>query len=254
MTTPLAGTLVAMLVVIARVGGLVTTAPILASPALPKMIRIVLALTIGFAVWVLIPPLAILSQSGVGLLFLLVVEFSLGATIGFFMSVPLVAYQMAGTLMGQQMSLALPSMLDPASDSQTDVLGQGFMMLALVSFVVVGGVEQTFAAVVASFSHLPATVLLEEGVVQSLGAMLDTTFEFAMRMALPILAVLLLQTAALAIVARSMPQLNIFSIGLPLRIFVGLLVLVAGLAFIGQTMEMYLPIEIEAVSTWAGVD
>ena len=182
------------------------------------------------------------------------VEFALGATIGFFMSIPLIACQMAGTLMGQQMSLALPSMLDPSSGSQTDVLGQGFMMLAVVSFVVVGGVEQTFAALVASFSYLPATVLLEQGVVQSLGDMLDTAFVFALRMALPILAVLMLQTAALAIVARSMPQLNIFSIGLPLRILVGLLVLVGGLTFIGQTMEMYLPIGIETVTSWSGVD
>ncbi len=64
----------------------------------------------------------------------------------------------------------------------------------------------------------------------------------------------MLQTAALAIVARSMPQLNIFSIGLPLRILVGLLVLVGGLTFIGQTMEMYLPIGIESVTAWSGVD
>ena len=155
--------------------------------------------------------------------------------------------------MGQQMSLALPSMLDPSSDSQTDVLGQGFMMLAVVCFVVIGGVEQTFSAVVASFSHLQASALLEHGLVQSLSAMLNTAFEFALRMALPILAILLLQTAALAIVARSMQQLNIFSIGLPIRILVGLLVLVGGLTFIGQTMELYVPLGIDPVNEWAGV-
>jgi flagellar biosynthesis protein FliR len=51
-----------------------------------------------------------------------------------------------------------------------------------------------------------------------------------------------------------MPQLNIFSIGLPLRILVGLLVLVGGLAFIGQSMEMYLPLGMDAVTSWAGVN
>jgi flagellar biosynthesis protein FliR len=51
-----------------------------------------------------------------------------------------------------------------------------------------------------------------------------------------------------------MPQLNIFSIGLPLRILVGILVLVGGLTFIGQTMELYLPMSIETVSSWAGVN
>jgi flagellar biosynthetic protein FliR len=253
MTAPLVGSLIGLLVVIARVGGLVLTAPVLASPAIPKLIRVVIALTLGFAVWSLIPPLSVLTQNGIGLLVLLGVEFALGATIGFLINIPLVACQMSGTLMGQQMSLALPSMLDPSSGSQTDVLGQGFMMLAVVCFVVIGGVEQTFSAIVASFSHLQASALLEHGLAQSLSAMIDTAFEFALRMALPILAVLLLQTAALAIVARSMPQLNIFSIGLPLRILVGLLVLVGGLAFIGQTMEMYLPLGIEQATSWAGV-
>ncbi|MBC8203606.1 MAG: flagellar biosynthetic protein FliR, partial [Planctomycetes bacterium] len=216
MTAPIFGSLLTLLVVIARVGGLVATAPVLASPAIPKLIRLAIALTLGFAVWSLIPPLPVIAQGGIGFLVLLAVEFALGATIGFLMSIPLVACQMGGTLMGQQMSLALPSMLDPSSGSQTDVLGQGFMMLAVVCFVVIGGVEQAFSAVVASFSHLQASALLEQGLLQSLGAMLNTAFEFALRMALPILAVLLLQTAALAIVARSMPQLNIFSIGLPL--------------------------------------
>lgn len=253
MTSPFIGSMLALFVVIARVGGLVTTAPVLASPAIPKLIRIIIALTLGFAVWTLIPPYVVISQGGIALLLILGVEFALGATIGFLMSIPLVTFQMGGTLMGQQMSIALPSLLDPVSGSQTDTLGQGFMMLAVVSFVVVGGVEQTFSAIVASFSHLPAAVLLEQGVVQSLGAMLDASFEFAFRMALPILAVLLLQTAALAIVARSMPQINIFSIGLPLRILVGLLVLVGGLAFIGSTMELYLPQGVESVSSWAGV-
>jgi len=194
------------------------------------------------------------TQGGVGLLFIIGAEFALGATIGFLMSIPLITVQMGGTLMGQQMGIALPSMLDPVSGTKTDALGQGFMMLAVVSFVVVGGVEQTFSALVSSFSHLPASVLLEEGVVQSLGAMLDASFEFALRMALPILAILMLQSAALAIVARSMPQLNIFSIGFPLRILIGLLVLVGGLTFIGQTMELYLPLGIDSVSSWAGVN
>ena len=254
MTQPLVGSLIALLVIIARVGGLVATAPVLASPALPKIIRIAITLTLGLAVWSIIPAMTNIAQGGVGLLILLGIEFALGAAIGFLMSIPLVACQMAGTLMGQQMSLALPSMLDPASGSQTDILGQGFMMLAVVSFVLVGGVEQMFSALVASFSHLPAAALLEQGFVHSVGAMLNTAFVFALRMALPILAVLMLQTAVLAIVARSMPQLNIFSIGLPLRILVGLLVLVGGLAFIGQSMEMYLPLGMDAVTSWAGVN
>ncbi|MDP7009326.1 MAG: flagellar biosynthetic protein FliR [Phycisphaerales bacterium] len=253
MTPTIFSSLSALLLVIARISGLVVTAPVLSSTAIPKTIRIAISLALGFAVWTCIPAASVASQSGVGLAILLGIEFAVGATIGFLMNIPLIACQMGGTLMGQQMSIALPSMLDPASGDRTDILGQGFMMFAVVLFVLVGGVEQMFSATVSSFSHFSGTLLLEEGFLISLGGMLDSAFEFSLRMALPILAVLLLQTAALAVVARSMPQLNIFSVGLPLRILVGFLVLSGGVVGIGKAIETYLPMSIEHVSTVGGV-
>jgi flagellar biosynthesis protein FliR len=237
--------------VVARIAGLAVAAPVFGSPAIPKIVRGAIVLTLGFSAWSMasVAPIAGSSIFGIGVV--LAGEFAIGAAIGFFMSLPLVAIQMGGSMMGQQMSIALPSMLDPATGSESDELGRGFMMFALVGFVVVGGVEQTYLAVVGSFSHLPVATLANESIVTIATGLLDTVFEFGLRVALPLIAILMLQTAALAMVARSMPQLNIFSIGLPLRILVGLLVLVAGFGIIGSMVSTFMPDMVGSISMWA---
>lgn len=240
-----------LLAVVARIAGLAIAAPVFGSPAIPKIVRVAIVLTLGFSAWTMtsLAPIASTSFFEIGVI--LAGEFAIGAAIGFLMSLPLVAIQMGGSLMGQQMSIALPSMLDPATGGESDELGRGFMLFALVGFVVVGGIEQTYLAVVGSFSHLPVSALASESMVTTATGMLDTVFEFGLRVALPLIAILMLQTAALAMVARSIPQLNIFSIGLPLRILVGLLVLVAGLGFIGSMVSTFMPDMVGSVSLWA---
>jgi len=237
--------------VLARVAGLALVAPVFGSPAIPKIVRAAIVLTLGFSAWTMTAGISVGEVGLMGTLLLLVGEFTIGATIGFLMSIPLVAMQMGGTLMGQQMSIALPSMLDPATGGESDEVGRAFMMFAIVGFVVIGGIEQTYMAVIGSFDHLPVAALASDSIVATVTGMLDAAFEFGLRVALPLIAVLMIQTAALAMIARSMPQLNIFSIGLPVRILIGMLVLLAGLTSIGFLMSTMMPDMVGSVSSWA---
>ncbi|MBC8310138.1 MAG: flagellar biosynthetic protein FliR [Phycisphaerales bacterium] len=239
------------LAVLARVAGLSIAAPVFGSPAIPKIVRAAIILVLGFSAWTMTADVPISEIGMMGLLVILVGEFAIGATIGFLMSMPLIAMQIGGSLMGQQMSIALPSMLDPATGGESDEVGRAFMMFAIVGFVVIGGIEQTYMAVVGSFGHLPVATLAGDSIVVTLTGLLDTVFEFALRVALPLIAILMIQTAALAMIARSMPQLNIFSIGLPVRILVGMIVLIAGLSIIGSFMSTMMPDMVGSVSQWA---
>jgi flagellar biosynthesis protein FliR len=243
--------LLPLLAVTARVAGLMVIAPVFGSPSIPKIVRLAIVMTLGFSAWTMTPAIPIGEVGLFGLAVIIAGEIAIGAVIGFLMTLPLIAIQMGGSMMGQQMSIALPSMLDPATGSESDELGRAFMMFAVVGFVVVGGIEQTYLAVVGSFSHLPAASLTGQSFIATVTGMLDACFEFGLRVALPLIAVLMLQTAALAMIARSMPQLNIFSVGLPLRILVGLLVLIAGLGFISTMMSTFMPDMVGSVSQWA---
>ncbi len=244
-------TLLPCFAVLARVAGLAIVAPIFGSPFIPKIVRIAIVLVLGFSAWTMTANIVIGEVGYLGFGLILAGEFAIGATIGFLMTIPLIAIQMGGSLMGQQMSLALPSMLDPSTGGESDELGRAFMMFAIVSFVVVGGIEQTYMAVVGSFEHLPIAALTHDSMVSTLTGMLDTAFEFGLRVALPLIAVLMIQTAALAMIARSMPQLNIFSVGLPVRILIGMTVLIAGLSFVGVLMGTMMPGMVGSVSDWA---
>jgi flagellar biosynthetic protein FliR len=243
--------LLPLLFVIARIAGLAIIAPVFGSSSIPKIVRIAIILTLGFSAWTMAGLTQIGNVGSLELFILLAGEFAIGALIGFFMTLPLVAIQMGGSMMGQQMSIALPSMIDPSTGSESDELGRGFMMFAIVGFVVVGGVEQTYLAIVGSFSHLPIASLASESIVTTATGLLDSCFEFGLRVALPLVVILMLQTAVLALIARSMPQLNIFSIGLPLRVLIGVLVLVAGLSFIGTMVSTFMPDMVGSVSEWA---
>ena len=239
-----------LIAVIARVGGLAIAAPVFGSASIPKLVRFAIVVTLGFSAWMMHAGEIVTAVTTTNIAIILVTELAIGAAIGFLMSLPLIAIQMGGSLMGQQLSIALPSMLDPTTGSESDELGRAFMLFAIVGFVVVGGVEQTYAAVLASFSHLPIATITQDSFVTITMGFMDTVFEFGLRVALPLIAILMLQTAALGMIARSMPQLNIFSIGLPLRILVGLLVLVAGLALVGQAISLWMPDMIGSVSEW----
>tara|TARA_X000001036_G_scaffold68472_2_gene59518 strand:- start:2183 stop:2953 length:771 start_codon:yes stop_codon:yes gene_type:complete len=243
--------LLPLLAVVARIAGLAVVSPVFGSPAIPKVVRGAIVITLGFSAWSMTAQAPITDTSLFGIGVVLAGEFAIGAVIGFLMTLPLVAIQIGGTMMGQQMSIALPSMLDPSTGSESDELGRGFMLFALVGFVVVGGIEQTYMAVVGSFSHLPVATLASQSMVVTVTGMLDSVFEFGLRVALPLIAILMLQTAGLAMIARSIPQLNIFSVGLPLRILVGLLILVAGLGFISTMISTFMPDMVGSVSTWA---
>ena len=239
-----------LIAVTARIAGLAIAAPVFGSPSIPKIVRGAIILTLGFSAWTMTSGVTLAAVGPLGVLLILAGELAIGAIIGFFMSLPLVAVQMGGSLIGQQMSIALPSMLDPATGSESDELGRGFMMFAVVSFVVIGGIEQTYIAVIESFEHLPIATLGEQSIVTTMAGMMDATFEFGLRVALPIIAILMLQTAALAVVARSMPQINIFSIGMPLRMLVGFFILVIGLTIISQAISTFMPNMVGSVSQW----
>ncbi len=249
MTIPI----LAVVAVLARVTGLFLTAPVLGSAAIPRVVRGVLVLGLGGATLAMLPP-AMLAGGTPGILELCVVaagECAIGAVIGFIATLPLIAAAVGGSLMGQQMGIALPAMLDPGVGVESDDMGRAFLLLAIVCFVVVGGLEQVFSAVLGSFGHLPVAGLAHESLATMAAGMLDACFEFGLRVALPLLGVLMLQAFVLALIARSMPQLNIFSIGLPLRVLVGLVVLVAGLAAIAGGIETFIPAVLDQLGGWA---
>ncbi|MEY4119311.1 MAG: putative flagellar biosynthetic protein FliR [Planctomycetota bacterium] len=230
----------------ARVAGLAVQGPVLSSPAIPMRIKALLVLALGLAVYPSVAQHAALPAADTTLAMaapLLLVEFAIGVFIGFMASMPLLAAQFGGLAMGQQIGLGFARFYNPAVGDESDVLEQLMFFLALATFIALGGIESMFSSVVASFASLPAGAIpaLVTGasdtspVAVFTGAMTGA-FELGLRVAAPLLAIVCLETVVMGYLSKSVPQLNVMSIGFPLRIIVGLGVIVVSLAAIDEAI------------------
>jgi flagellar biosynthetic protein FliR len=160
-------------------------------------------------------------------LFLLLKEAVVGLLIGLIAYIILSAVQIAGGLIDFQMGFAIANVIDPQTGSQTPLTGQYFYMIALLFLLSVDGHHLLIDGIFYSYEFIPidAFVLFHNGsiadfVIDSFNKM----FLIAFQMSVPIVGCLFLVDIALGIIARTVPQLNVFVVGLPLKIFVSFVV------------------------------
>lgn len=237
--------LVPAALVVARVVGLAIQGPVLSSPAIPIRIKGLLVVALGLAIYPTVSAAGDLPQSAsLGMLVpLVVLEIAIGAFIGFMASMPLLAAQFGGLAMGQQIGLGFARFYNPAIGDESDSLEQILFFMALATFLALGGLESMFSATAASFASIPAggvpAMLAGDGGVSPLAVFtgaISAAFEIGLRVAAPLLAIVCLESVVMGYLSRSVPQLNVMSIGFPLRIVAGLAVIIASLAAIDEVL------------------
>jgi len=218
----------AFALVSARVVGLITTTPLLSSPLLPSRAKAglagVLILFVLFSLPIDVPNLQLdlLSVAGAVL-----VELVLGAIMGLAVTVAFGALHFCGQMIGIQMGFAIANVVDPSTFQQVGVIAQLLNLLGIMLFLVMDGHLLILRAFFESFSVVPlggadaqTGLVIEEIIRQS--ALL---FTIGLRIALPVVCVVLLVNVGLATIARTVPQVNIFVIGFMITISLGLLIL-----------------------------
>lgn len=226
----------AMLVVF-RITGLMIFAPVLGARAVPVRIKIGLAVLIGLAIYPLLSE-TVLEPSTLrldlwALAPLMGMELMIGLVIGYVASLPLMALQTGGLIMGQQMGLGFARFFNPAIGDDADVVGQVLFFLALAAFLMIGGHEAMLIALLHSFEHVPLGAFVPDATLLDLilGFLLSA-FELAIRVATPLLAIVFVESVAMGFLAKTVPQLNILSLGFPIRIMSGLAIIAIGLSVI----------------------
>ncbi len=238
--------LVPAAMVVARVTGLAIQGPVLSSPAIPIRIKGLLVLSLGIAVY---PTIAASGTIPTNLSLgaaapLVALELAIGAFIGFMASMPLLAAQFGGMAMGQQIGLGFARFYNPAIGDESDALEQVLFFLAMATFIALGGIESMFSCVVASFDSLPAGAVpaMFTGASDAVSPLaiftgaLTAAFELGLRVAAPLLAIVCLETVVMGYLSKSVPQLNVMSVGFPIRIIIGLAIILASLAAIDEAL------------------
>jgi len=206
-----------------RILALLSVAPLLSHRAIPVRLRVALALAIAIVLVPVVesPPIAD-ALTGAGLA-LLVQNIALGVLIGFTVRLVFASLEVAGEIVGLQMGLSYAGFFNPASGQSQNAVGNFMSLLALLMFVAIDGHLWLLHALAESFRLYPLTggtaLPIDFGQAARLGA---DIFSVGLTIALPFVAVMLLTNIVLGVLARVAPQLNIFAVGFPLTILVGL--------------------------------
>jgi flagellar biosynthetic protein FliR len=219
------------LLVLARLGGLVALAPVFGHLVVPVRIRAgmaaVLAAALVPAVAAAPAPASIWSLVG-----MIGVEAGIGAVLGLVAQLVLAGVQIGGQLAGVQMGFGIVNLIDPQTHAQVSVIAQWENLLALLVFLVLDVHHLLLRALIGSFQvAAPGAVALTAASLHDTVAMAADLFVIGVRVAAPVVIALLLTNGALGVLARTVPQLNVFVVGFPLNIGVGLVVLGASLPF-----------------------
>ena len=244
------------LLVIMRIGGMAIFAPVISSAMVPARVRIMLVFLAGIGAFSLLGARGVsipdVPMDPWAILPLAAGEVAVGALIGFMASLPLLALRIGGMVSGQQMGLGFARFYNPAVGEEADVLEQTFYFLGLAIFLSIGGLEAMFIAVLHSFEYVNAGIFTDgSGVLDVILGMLLASLDIGLRVALPLLGVIFLETVAMGFVSKTVPQLNVLSLGFPLRIMVGLGVLLAGVGVIEQVANNWIARGLDEIHDWA---
>jgi flagellar biosynthetic protein FliR len=217
-----------------RVAPVLFLMPVLSSTSLPSLLKIGLTLTVGliFLPWVRIDP-TLLPRDPYSFAFFLIAELMIGFILALSVKIILAGIQLGGELAGFQMGLSLANVVDPLSDVNTPVVSQFLYLLGLVLFLAVDGHHWFFRAVGQSFLLLaPGEIHLQAGMYRHFLYLMANFFVIAVKIAAPVLAVLIFTQIALGILAKAVPQVNILMTSFPITIGLGLLFLAFSLDLI----------------------
>jgi flagellar biosynthesis protein FliR len=227
--------LVAYILVLTRVGGLFVLAPIFSARAVPVQARLVCASALALA----LTPLAARGQpiptDAPGMVLLIVKEAIVGLAFAFALSAIVAAIQTAAGLIDTMSGFSYASVIDPFSNVQGGIFGQLYALFVAVVLVVTGGDQIMIAGLAGTFEVVPLTATPSFDALGQLA--LDSfaqVFVLGLEIAAPAMIALVVVDAALALVARAAPQLNMFSVGLPAKILVAVAVVISSLPFVAN--------------------
>jgi flagellar biosynthesis protein FliR len=227
--------MLAFALVLARVAPLFLLAPLFSSRAFPARVRAVTAVALAIG----ISPVAshALGDSTIptgtwDLAGLMVKEMLVGMAFSFGMAALFAALTAAGALLDMMIGFMIGGIIDPLTGTSASLLTQLYTMIGVLIFIAIGGDGWVVAGLARTYDAVPLLAApeigsLTEGAQVAFAGILGA----AVMVAAPVLVALIITEAALGVVSRTVPQMNIFAVGFPAKIAVGLVLVGASLPF-----------------------
>ena len=224
--------------VLVRPGMLVMVAPALGGTFAPAPVKV--ATTVLLAL-ILAPTVAVpAAVSDVSLTLVIAREVVIGLSLGLAVRAIIAAAELGGHLSGYQIGFSYAATIDPVSGVRNSVITSLYGLLAMLAFFAVNGHHQILRALVASYDGLPiGGGHVDQSILAGVRQILGLIFTVGVRLAAPLVLVLLIVELAVGLVSRSAPSLNFMVVGYPVRVVVGLIVLAAMVGVIPQVIATF---------------
>jgi flagellar biosynthesis protein FliR len=236
-----------------RPGAAFLAAPIFSAAAVPLQLRLVLALAIGIpsaaASGMALPIAGMMSLSG---LVIIASEVMAGLALGFAIQIGFAAALLAGETISNSMGLGFAAMADPISGRMTPAIGQFLSMLATFLFFAIDGHLVLISIIAESYQTIPPGSWLSfkalSGLVQFGGLM----FSAGLAIAMPVTAAMVVVQIMLAIISRSAPTLNLFSVGMPAALLAGVVLLAISVPVMADAISHTLAAALDQAASLGG--
>lgn len=229
--------------VVVRLLSFMVVSPVFNSKAIALQLRIFLGIMLGLLVVSLMGPQFVsdIPADTGGYMFFVVQETLLGLALGFVTRLIYTGIQLGGQMVDFQMGFSISAAFDPKTGATQGVIGRLYTVLALVFIFVLDIHHFVIYALFSSFQYIPVGTALSQ--VMNIGDLLvlgSRIFLFGLQIAVPVVLILLMVDIAMGLLSKTVPSLNVLMLGMPLKILVGSLVLLAIFPIISEGLILVL--------------
>lgn len=222
--TDLAPHAVLFMLIATRLSAMMAVAPVLGSRTVPMRVKAGLVVLISF---IALPLVAAeggaVPTNGIAIAGLVAKEALIGFAFGLIAQMLFAAVLTAGAYVDLGAGFAIAQSFDPASNTTVSILGRYYNLVAITAFVAMGGVQLLVGGVVRSFLLAPPLGSLDlMAVIAGVLDRADDILLIAVQLSAPLLGAMVVADITLGIISRSVPQMNVFIVGLPIKMAVAL--------------------------------
>lgn len=243
------------MLVLTRITGIFVFTPLISSESIPRRYKALLAVTLAAAVFPMAKQATLPISTTLDLPTLGIILFSellVGVVIGLIASMPIIAVQMGGFLMGYQMGLGLAQTFNPEMEGSDGVVNQLMFTLGISVYLTAGGLELILVALLSTFENVPTGSFSSQDIpLDLIVGMINSGIDLAIRLAAPVMGVIMLSLIAMGFVMKTMPQINILSVGFAAKILSGLSILMVALGAINIVIHDEILASLEMLIIWA---
>lgn len=230
--------LAAFMFPLARVLGLMASAPVFNNASLPMRVKLAAGLAVTLALVPALPPLPRIDPASWAGLAVLLQQGLIGIALGFTMRIVFAGIDLAGELIGLQMGLGFAVFYDPQNAGQSPIVAELAGLLALLIYLALNGHLMTLALLAESFAALPIGLpAFPAAGWETLLRWAGSIFSIGLLLALPIISALLVANIALGVLTKVAPTLNLFAVGFPVTLMAGFAMLALSMPYFAPTLE-----------------